>query len=465
MESTFMPYMIAFMWMSGLLLLSVWLRTKIKLLQYFLVPSSITAGILGCICVNMGLIGYPTQEGWVAISAGSFGLISFHLFSFGFGVVGLSCLNKSSQGRSVKTLIWGALWFDLLFWIFYALQATIGFSVFEVYNSITGSTLNSAVGFLAGLGFTFGPGQTLTVGMAWENSYGMTDAISIGLAFAAAGFLVANLIGVPLASWGLRKGYATYSQKELTDDFLLGLREESKQEVGSVQTTHSGNLDTITLHFAIAALVYGIAYVICYILKNFVLPAEYETASFGFIFMYALVAGVLVRFFVNKTSMTKYYDDGSQNRVMGVTVDFLILSSLMAVNAVTVFNYFIPFLITVVLCTIVTLLLVLWFGRRVGSFGLERLLALFGLVTGTAASGLSLLRIVDGEFKSPAAAEMGLNNIYSLIPLFPFLLVSVTMPAGFGISGMLILNFAFIIIPSLMLFVGHKAKIWGPRQF
>ena len=72
---------------------------------------------------------------------------------------------------------------------------------------------------------------------------------------------------------------------------------------------------------------------------------------------------------------------------------------------------------------------------------------------------------MDSDFKTPAAAEVGLNNVYALIPLFPFLLVSVTMPDGFGISGMLIMHVVMIAVCAAILFGGHRMKIWGPRQF
>ena len=138
---------------------------------------------------------------------------------------------------------------------------------------------------------------------------------------------------------------------------------------------------------------------------------------------------------------------------------------MMAVSAATVMTYIVPFVLVVIACTLITLLGVLYLGRRVGTFGLERLLVVFGLITGTAASGLALLRIVDSDFQTPAAAEVGLNNVYALIPLFPVLLVAVTMPGGFGISGMMIMHAVMIVVCSVMLFAGHRMKIWGPRQF
>lgn len=60
---------------------------------------------------------------------------------------------------------------------------------------------------------------------------------------------------------------------------------------------------------------------------------------------------------------------------------------------------------------------------------------------------------------------MGLNNVYALVPLFPFLLVTVTMPGGFGLSGMFIMHGLMILVCGGALIVGHRMKIWGPRQF
>ena len=97
------------MWMSFLLLLSVWLRAKVTFLQKYLVPAGIIAGTLGFALINVGWIGYPSPEGWVPLKVGDFGMISFHLFSFGFGIIGLGCFSTHTKGRGT-TLIKGALW-------------------------------------------------------------------------------------------------------------------------------------------------------------------------------------------------------------------------------------------------------------------------------------------------------------------------------------------------------------------
>ncbi|HIU17993.1 MAG TPA: hypothetical protein IAB01_06015, partial [Candidatus Avidesulfovibrio excrementigallinarum] len=51
MEQSFLPYLMAFMWMSLLLLVSIWLRAKITFLQTYLVPAGIIAGTVGFVMI------------------------------------------------------------------------------------------------------------------------------------------------------------------------------------------------------------------------------------------------------------------------------------------------------------------------------------------------------------------------------------------------------------------------------
>lgn len=62
MESSFLPYLMAVMWMSFLLLLSVWLRAKVTFRRKYLVPAGIIAGTLGFALNNLGWIGYPSPR-------------------------------------------------------------------------------------------------------------------------------------------------------------------------------------------------------------------------------------------------------------------------------------------------------------------------------------------------------------------------------------------------------------------
>lgn len=110
----------------------------------------------------------------------------------------------------------------------------------------------------------------------------------------------------------------------------------------------------------------------------------------------------------------------------------------------------IPFIIASILGSIGTLVICLWFGRRSPEYGFERCVSLFGYCTGTAASGLLLLRVVDPDFETPVAVEIGLMNVFAF---FLFKPISWSMPfvpvEGFP---MLWIFVAFIVVTPIAMY-------------
>jgi len=204
MEQSFMPYIGSFFWMSFLLLIGTILRAKVKVFQKFLFPSAIIAGFLGFILMSLNWVGMPGAGKWVSITHGTFTMITTHLFAFGFVGIGLMSGDSGQKGKG-KEIVKGALWMTFLFLGMLFLQSCVGVIVMLGWEAFSGQGLTSAVGFLAGHGFTQGPGQTLAIADGWEKM-GLTDCISIGLAFSAVGFFVAALVGVPVANWGIKNG-------------------------------------------------------------------------------------------------------------------------------------------------------------------------------------------------------------------------------------------------------------------
>lgn len=81
-----------------------------------------------------------------------------------------------------------------------------------------------------------------------------------GLAVAAIGFLVAGLIGVPLARYGIRKGWMTIEGGEIPEHFLRALMDKGDNPVCARSTTHPANIDNVAFHLAIMVALYGVAY-------------------------------------------------------------------------------------------------------------------------------------------------------------------------------------------------------------
>jgi ESS family glutamate:Na+ symporter len=95
----------------------------------------------------------------------------------------------------------------------------------------------------------------------------------------------------------------------------------------------------------------------------------------------------------------------------------------MAIQLQTVWNYAVPILAISIASGVLTTVAVVFLGKRLWSYNLERTVAIYGTVTGTVSCGLLLLRIADPEFKSPAVIEVAVMNVIMLIPLAPYLIL------------------------------------------
>ena len=414
-EMSFMPYLVAFGWVAAMLLLGTFLRSKIGFLQKFLVPSSLIGGLIGFILMSLGWIGIPNMEkGWLAVDAKTFSMIAFHLFSFSFIAIGLIS-GGGSAGASRKQIFWGSLWQWGLFFMMLCIQSLIGYFVFVGYNGITGADFYAPLGMLTGHGFAQGPGQALAISGLWQSAFKIQDALTVGITFAAVGFFVAAFVGVPVAYWGIRKGLAAESPSELPPEFKIGLMPpDSNQSIGR-HTTHPGNIDSVAFHLAIMGMTYLLGWFFTYALKYYILPKSLGVIAFGFIFFWGMIVAIFVRLAFNKIGAGKYIDDNQVRRLTGTGVDFLVVSVLMAIKIGIVWKYIVPLGVTMLLAAVVTVGLVIYFGKRLAKFGFERIVMLTGQLTGTTPSGLMLLRIVDPEFKTPVAVEAGLMNMFGLV--------------------------------------------------
>ncbi|MBT7890218.1 MAG: hypothetical protein HN580_14445, partial [Deltaproteobacteria bacterium] len=198
-----------------------------------------------------------------------------------------------------------------------------------------------------------------------------------------------------------------------------------------------------------------ITYFVCLGLQA-ILPGPIKAIAFGLMFLWGMIVASIIRMILGKLGLTVYLDNNVQRRITGVAVDFMVVATLMAVKVAIVWAFIVPILILSVSAAILTTLFLMFFGNRLDHLGFERFIALFGTCTGTAASGLLLLRIVDPEFKTPVAQEVGLMNVFLLLlvptSFLTFPMPQVGLPINIGVAaGMFIV--ALIIL--------KVSKLWG----
>lgn len=444
---------------SGLavfLLIGVILRAKITLLQRFLIPSCLIGGFIAMIIRNAGLIAIPQE---------TLELIVYHLFNLSFISVGLTPASKIREKGSKKEKLEGPVGMGLIEGVIFPIQAIIG-GVFTLLMIRLGFNLFSSFGFLTPLGFIEGPGQALSIGQSWEQiaAHIYTNATVVGLTFAAIGFFFAFFVGVPLVDWGIRKGLSDQTPKVLPTDFVRGIisKNQEKKHAG-YETTHPGNVDVVSFHFTIVGLTYILTYGLVSLITSLPL-GDISKMIWGFFFFFGLVVAVLIRLIIEKLDVGYLIDRDVQKRITGWSVDFLIVATIAAIELMIVWTYLLPISIISIVTGIITLYVVMYIGKRMWKkYTLERIAGIFGTVTGTVPSGLLLIRILDPEFKTPAAIDLGLTSIFAApFVLVGMLLVNAPVLWGWSIEqtiiafiGMLIVAFALIRIFGL----------WGKPKF
>ncbi|MBW2592416.1 MAG: hypothetical protein JRE58_05330 [Deltaproteobacteria bacterium] len=448
----FEPFL-EFGFLSIMLIAGVILRANVPILQRFLFPSCLIGGFLGLIVLSTGFIDFDITH---------FETFAFHFFIISFISIGLTTSgNQKKESGGNKKMLRGALWMALIEGVTLPMQAVIG-GLFVLLFGLLGKDLFPTFGFMVPLGFTEGPGQALSFGKVWEG-FGFANAATIGLTFAAIGFFFSFFVGVPLVNWGIRKGLAADGTRELSRDFLKGIvpREQEKEKAGEL-TLHSGNVDTIAFQAALIGLVYVLSYGLVLLLMK-VVPPDIGKMLWGFFFFFGLFIALIVRWMMAVLGVDHLIDPGIQKRVTGWAVDFLIVSTVVAIQLIVVWQYILPIAVTSITGGVLTTLVIFYLGKRIDTLNLERTAAIYGTCTGTVSSGLLLLRIVDPEFKTPVALEVGIMNVI-VVPIILGCMLLVNAPVLWNWSlGMTILVFAVIFAVCLALI--RILKYWGEPKY
>lgn len=445
--------LLAFSWLGIMLLIGIFLRAKIPFIQRFLFPSCLLGGLIGLVFLHTGIITIETS----LLEA-----FAYHFFNISFISVGLTVRTPEEKAAySGKEMVRGSLWMALIEGITIPVQAITGGLLVLLFNYL-GYDLFKTFGFFSPLGFTEGPGQALSIGKVWEN-FGFEHAATIGLTFATVGFLFAFFVGVPLANWGIKKGRAEQPQSVLPRDLLTGVigKDSPRESAGSL-TMHSANVETLAFQLSLVGLVYLLTYGLVVAIGSLLQP-ELATTLWGFFFFLGMLVAQFVRAIVVKIGYGHLVDGGIQRRITGWSVDFLILSTVMAVQLVIVWQYIVPISVICAVSGILTTLVVVYLGNRIWSLNLERTVAIYGTVTGTVSSGLLLLRIVDPEFRTSTAMEMGYMTIFASAPVLgTMLLVSAPVLWGWTIELTMLVFVGMLVICLALLKV---FKLWGKNRY
>jgi ESS family glutamate:Na+ symporter len=434
------------------LVIGVVLRAKVHFFQYFLLPSCLVGGTLGCIAINLKMFDLPFSL---------FENFAYHFLNIAFISVGLTRGEKHDETQAGgKRVLKGALWMALMKGITWPLQAIIGLTCVLVFGMF-GKDLFSTFGLLLPIGFNEGPGQALSIGKVYAE-FGFQNAVTVGLTFAVVGYLFCFFVGMPLVKRGLSKGSMKYGKKSLSEDFLKGIMPKEKEDASAGKLTlHTENIDNLSFQLGLVGVIYIITYFFCDGIVQ-LLPAQTGKILWGFFFAIGMVIAVLFRFLMNKAGVANIIDPGIQRRITGFGIDIMITATLMAIQLGIVWTFIVPIMVISIPSGIITLLSILYFGKRMHSMKVEHTIVTYGMYTGQMSTGLLLLRMVDPEFKSPMLVELGAYP-FLVFPFTAVCMVLATLPLSYGLSIVQMIGcYTVVLLVTLVLL--KVTKLWGDPE-
>ncbi len=409
---------------SFALLMATYIRVKIRFFQKYLIPNALTAGFIL-------LLFYNFIAPHFHISPDGLGTMVYHLLSISFIAMSLR-RGPEQRGKGTHGILANSI--TIIFQ--YGLQASVGLLLTLFFMNTFFPDLFPAMGFFLPLGFALGPGQAYAIGEGWA-AFGFEGGGSVGLTFAAIGFLFACFGGVWLINYGLRKQWISPEKKEIIEN--QGIRtgvypKDAKKPLGMNLTTETEAIDSLTYTAGMVFLVYLGSYLLLRFLTfllSFAGPLGNELAVnlWGISFVFAALTALLSKKLISILGIHYTIDNHALNRIAGYSVDLMVSAAVGAISIVVVVKYWIPITVMCGVGGALTLITVPWFCSRVfRDHRFVRLIIIYGAVTGTMPTGLALLRVIDPDFETPAASDYVFSSALVFAMCIPFIL-AINLPA------------------------------------
>ncbi len=407
----------------GSLLAGNMLKRSTALLRDSLIPTSVLGGgILLLVSVV-----YKAATGSEMFDTPFFGgsgtvwleLLTYHTLALGFTASALkTTAGTMTKARSIEIFNTG-----LTTVATYLLQALVGM-IICIVAAVYIDDLLEAAGLLLALGYGQGTGQAMNYGGIYEVDYGFVGGKSFGLTVAAMGFLSASIGGVIHLNYLKRKG-------KIHLDKGSGLSNE--QVEGHNEIPMQDSIDKFTLQIAFIMVAYLLAYLLMYALGS-LLPGMRSTI-YGFNFLLGVLSATLLKNllnFLNKRNIIHrhYTNNFLLTRATNFFFDIMVTAGIAAIRMSIIGKYW-PVLLTMgVVGLAVTYFYVYFVCQKLfPNYVEQQFLAMYGMLTGTASTGIILLREIDGDFKTPVADNLVYQNFPAMIFGFPILLLATMAPA------------------------------------
>ena len=436
------------------------LKRTVKFLRVSLIPTSVLGGLMllaiaaiyNAITGNVLFDGeFFGGDGTCELGFSTLEIITYHTLALGFIATSLKTSDKKlTKERNIEIFNTGVTTVST-----YLLQAVFGLGITIIVALIV-KDFFPAAGVLLPFGYGQGTGQALNYGNIYETDYGFVGGKSFGLTIAALGFLSASIGGVIHLNIIRKKGKINPLYDE--DGKMTSEEVQSENEIPM-----NGGMDKLTVQVALILIVYILAYLVMWGLGK-LLPGMRATI-YGFNFLFGVLLATLLKAILRLLQKVKivkkqYTNNFLLDRIGNFCFDIMVVAGIAAIRLDVLKDYW----GIIAILGVVGLVITYVYNRIVArtlfkDYENEQFLMMYGMLTGTASTGIILLREIDGEFKTPAADNLIYQNFPAIVFGFPLMLLATLAPQKPELT--LLILFVFLLVMNVILF---RSKIFKRKK-
>lgn len=460
--------------LSLLLLIGALLRAKVKLFQKLYLPASVIGGFIGLL-ISPEIIGkissFSISQDYIKTYSLLPGILSIPIFAaIPLGMF----LNEEKKIKSLypaKVL--------MAFGIFQCasmLQSAIGYAVNILFTKInTDINIYRTFGYELSAGFAGGHGLAAATGKMLEG-FGIAQweiAQGVALTTATIGLVGGMIFGIIFINIAVRTNKTNVIKKIINEnennknikkiDYNMeaGYNNDIKsQESLGRETFLSSSIETITFHLAVIFAVCGLAFIVL----NFIKKIGIAGLDVLPVWTYSMIIMFALNMIIKKLKLEWMIDSKVKARIIGTLSDFAIVSAITSLPIKAVIHYTAPITVMCIAGFIATYLIVFIFNNMLfkNDYAFERAIISWGTLTGVLITGMTLLKICDPEYKSPALTEFSLGfSLMSVTGLLVVPILNTILAVGSTLDNLIaaLITSAIYLIIAFTVYLIHKKSV------
>ena len=393
------------------------IRRKVGFIKNSLLPASVIGGTIIFILKFIPQVNNFIDSSFMES-------LTYHCLGLGFIALSLKTGEKRKDDNKFIIMDSGIITVNG-----YLIQAITGMAITILLAVTFMKDLFPAAGLLLPMGYGQGTGQALNIGKVFEG-VGFTNGTSFGLAIAAVGFMVACIVGVIYLNILKKKGKLEAQQQRKTDSSALNSDIYEKDEAPLNES-----VDKLTMQIAIIVSVYVFTFLVIlglsYLSENFLGNFGVNTVKpllWGFNFLFGSIFAILTKklFGVlrkHKIMTHQHINTYMMNRLSGLFFDIMIVTGIAAIDWENLSGLLLPLILVCGIGAITTFTYVRFVCKKIyPNYEYEAFFSIFGMLTGTASTGMILLREIDPNFETPASSNLVLQQLPAIVFGAPLLL-------------------------------------------